>query len=148
MLMNQKLLKAVMILGAVLLVTLLAGAMSYLVAARVAAPPTQQEVKKKEVRTTYPAGEYLTNLADMGSRRFIKVKVELVLNDPRAARDLEEKNGALRDVILGVLRSKTYEEVNGEEGMQQLGELIVKRVNLLVAGGKVAGIYFLEFIVQ
>jgi len=133
------------VLGAVLLLGAVA-AVAYVVTMRVLNPPEAEE----EAQPTFQVelGEFTTNLADLDGRRFIKVKIEAEVSGSGVIQELREKSSLIRDQILGILRSKTYAEVNGEEGMRELGEEIVTRLNSLLERGIILRLYFLEFVVH
>lgn len=96
----------------------------------------------------YDAGEFVTNLADQSSRRFIQVHIKLEVAGKETADELDDRSAVARDRILGILRSRTYAEVSGNEGMGAVGTDIVQALNRLLQDGTVLNIYFSQFIVQ
>jgi len=54
----------------------------------------------------------------------------------------------IRDLLLTLLSSKTFDEVRTAEGKQQLREEIIARVNQVLDRDVVKAVYFTEFIVQ
>ena len=52
------------------------------------------------------------NLADAGRRRYLKATVTLAFTDRALAGELLRSEPKLRDLIIGVLRSKTVEGVS------------------------------------
>lgn len=109
-----------------------------------------QETKKEEVvGSSLDAGEFITNLADKDDVRFIKVKVVLELNETKIDNEkMKEKEGAIRDTILSILRKKTSDEVQGSEGLSKLRGEIKDALNKKVFGGKLMNVYFTDFVVQ
>jgi len=140
--------KLVLIVAAAVLVA--AGTTGAVYWFAVAAPSATEIEQPQEPAkpVLYDAGEFVTNLADQRSRRFIQVEVRLEVEGGPTARELDEKQVRVRNEILAVLRSKTYSEVNGEEGMTRLAGEIVKRLNGVLEAGRVVNLYFTEFIVQ
>jgi len=93
------------------------------------------------------AGEFITNLSDTGHRRFIQVEVQLELTG-EAEEELERCQAPVRSSILATLRSKTYDEVEGEAGMAALAAELLTAVNGALPSGGVKALYFTQFIVQ
>ena len=98
--------------------------------------------------TLFHAGKYLTNLVDDGGRRFISVDVTLALSDARAGKELETRQAMLRDLVISVLRSKSYAELEGEGGMAALARELSDRINPLLKTGQVTRVFFTDFVIQ
>ncbi len=94
----------------------------------------------------FRVGEITTNLRDPGGRRYIQVEVELWLTDKKKAKEAEEKRGAVRDVILSVLRSKSFDELSGSGGMEALREEIGGKLEPLLETP--VEVYFPGFLLQ
>jgi len=95
-----------------------------------------------------PLEPFLVNLADRESRRYLKLKVELEVDNEGAAKDLEKSLPRIRDALILLLSSKTYLDLSSYEGKQQLKLDIKKRVTALPGGGKVSDVFFTEFVAQ
>ena len=54
----------------------------------------------------------------------------------------------MRDLLLTLFTSKTFDEIRTPEGKQQLREEIIERVNQVLDRDLVKAVYFTEFIVQ
>ncbi len=121
---------------------------SYLVGSRLLAGGTRMPTSANGEAVLYHAGKYLTNLRDDGGRRYISVDITLELSHDRLARELDRRQAMLRDLIISVLRSKTYGELEGEGGMNTLSRELTDRVNALVESGRVSRIFFTDFVVQ
>lgn len=133
------------------LVVLVAG-VAYVVAARVATPPARagegrEPSPAQTAKFSYEAGEIITNLADEGNRRYIKVVLRFDLADEKTQKEMEKRAYQVRHEIIAVLRSKTLAEVSGKEGMESLGRDILAAVNGLLGTDKVVNVYFSEFII-
>lgn len=96
----------------------------------------------------YSAGEFLTNLADPSGKRLIQVTVEIEASGDKAVKELQKKAVPVHDAILGVLRSKTAADLQGQEGMAALATDIGKAAEALMTEGKVMKVYFLQFMIQ
>lgn len=111
----------------------------------------QAKAKTKEERKAgvfAEAGEFATNLADPGARRYIKVKVTLELPDEKAKEEADKRQAVVREVVLSTLRAKTAADVAGEEGMQKLAKDLQGRIAQAVPSAKVGRVYITDMAVQ
>lgn len=97
---------------------------------------------------TCEVGQFLTNLADEGSRRLLRLNLALDVTDQRTAKELNSKAAMVKTEVLALLRTKRLAEVEGGDGMTQLGAEIVDRVNALLGRTAVLRAYFTDFIIQ
>ena len=95
-----------------------------------------------------PLEPFLVNLADQDSRRYLKLKVELEVNNEEAAKELEKSMPRIRDALILLLSSKTYLDLASYQGKQQLKEEIKQKVSALPDGKKVTDVFFTEFVAQ
>lgn len=101
---------------------------------------------QKNGHVVLQAGEITTNLRDPGGRRYIQVDVEVWLSDKKKAKEAEEKKAAVRDVILSVLRSRSFDELSGPGGMEALRKEIGQRLESLLEAP--VEVYFKSFLLQ
>ena len=99
-------------------------------------------------RVTIPLEPFLVNLADKESRRYLKLKLELEVDQEDTAKELEKSTPNIRDALILLLSSKTYLDISSFEGKQQLKEEIKKRVTAVPGGKKVSNVFFTEFVAQ
>lgn len=99
-------------------------------------------------RAIMPLEPFLVNLADRDSRRYLKLKVELEVDQGKAVKELEKVLPPIRDVLILLLSSKTYAEISSVEGKQQLKQDIMQKLAAVPGGNHVKGIYFTEFVAQ
>jgi flagellar FliL protein len=91
---------------------------------------------------------FLVNLADTDTARYLKVKVELELENELMAEEVEKKLPQINDEIIMLLSSKTFEEVTTVAGKQALKQMMQRGINAKLKEGKVVNVYFTEFVVQ
>ncbi len=94
---------------------------------------------------------FITNLGGTDSDRYVKCTIRLELNPREAAEKVKLDELAItriRDRILTLLSSKSFEEVASTDGKNRLRDEIKTQVEPLMEGGKVAEVYYSEFIVQ
>jgi len=107
----------------------------------------------KEPTTTkqgyiYSMDPFIVNLADTESPRYLKIKIEIESQEPKADERFAKRLPKLRDAILTILSSKTHKDIYDTDGKKRLKEEIALRANQLQGGFKVKTIYFTEFVVQ
>ncbi len=96
----------------------------------------------------YSLDTMIVNLADHGGKRYLRVTMALELSDPEVTLTIESRLPQVRDAILTVLPTKTYEDVGTTEGKIALRTEIMEKINELITVGSVKNIYFTEFVVQ
>jgi flagellar FliL protein len=95
-----------------------------------------------------PLEPFLVNLADKESRRYLKLKIELEVNNEESAKELEKSTPRLRDALILLLSSKTYLDLASYQGKQQLKQEIKQKVTALPGGNKISDVFFTEFVAQ
>jgi flagellar FliL protein len=91
----------------------------------------------------------MVNLAsESGTQRYIKVTVAIELDKPEMQKEVEEKKPMIRDIILGIVSSKTADEVITPKGKDNLKNEIVEKLNEKMQDGEIKNSYFTEFMVQ
>lgn len=96
----------------------------------------------------YKLETMIVNLADQGGKRYLRVTMELELDSPELQPEIEQRLPQLRDTILMILPAKQYADISTTEGKIALRDEIIAKANALLKSGKIATIYFTEFVVQ
>ncbi len=91
---------------------------------------------------------FLVNLSDPGGKRYLKLTMELELDNTKTVEEITRDTSKIRDVILTILSSKEYDDISTINGKLALKKEIVTRLNTLLKTGKIVNIYFTEFLVQ
>jgi flagellar protein FliL len=142
--------KKVLIMGFLGLLLIAGGLVAYVMMTD--DPTVGREAQAREVspqdRVTMPLDPFLVNLADKESRRYLKLKVELEVDQEATAKELEKFTPNIRDALILLLSSKTYLDISSSEGKQQLKKEIKQRVAKLPGGKKVSNVFFTEFVAQ
>lgn len=107
----------------------------------------QQATAAAEIGPLLEVGEFTTNLAPGGEKKFVKVKVVLELDDKGAEKEVREKLPVLNDKIIVFLNSKTSDDLRAEN-RSQLKEGILKGLNVYLQTGKINNIYFSDLVMQ
>ncbi len=104
-----------------------------------------QPVTKKNI---YPLKTFVVNLADPGGKRYLRVGMVLELSESRVAGEIKEHLPQMRDKILMILPSKTFDDVRNLEGKTALKNEIMDGLNSFLQNGGITNLYFQEFVVQ
>lgn len=99
-------------------------------------------------RFVMPLEPFLVNLADREARRYLKIKVELEVDQEKTAGELKKSLPLIRDALILLLSSKTYADISTAEGKGHLKSEILQRLAALPGGRKVTNVYFTEFVAQ
>jgi len=107
-----------------------------------------EKEKKTAKVVTHRLDTFLVNLADPGGKRYLKLTMELELDNPKTVEEINKETPRIRDVIITVLSSKEFEEISTLPGKTALKKELITKLNASLKTGKVTNIYFTEFLVQ
>ncbi len=97
----------------------------------------------------YPLDQFIVNLVSTGGgKRYLKTAIALEMSIAKMQSELDSKVNILRDTIITILASKTFEEIQTTRGKQKLKEEILARINEFLVDGRISNIFFTEFVVQ
>ncbi len=91
---------------------------------------------------------FVVNLQDNIGTRYLKLTMQLELEDSEAETELKAQLPRIRDALIILLSSKNYSEIGVVEGKYRLRDEIVKRVNRLLKDSSIKGAYFTDFVIQ
>jgi flagellar FliL protein len=137
-------LKKIIILVVLLVVLLGGGAFAYFALFDEPTPAKEKHVEKAMMSLE----PFLVNLADKDSRRYLKVKIDLEVENEKAVKELEKSMPRIRDQLIFLLSSKSYQDISTPEGKLQLKKEVMARLGTLPMGKKISGAYFTEFVAQ
>lgn len=142
----------VMIIAIVIIATLLAGGVSFLVVKNMmgeAGKPETKIIIADRVGPLFPlTDEFLINLADTDSNHYIKAKMTLELSSEEMKAEVTERTAQIRDDIISILRTKKAEDLQKTEGIANLKEEIRKKCNEKLTTGTIMTIYFTDLVMQ
>lgn len=120
--------------------------------------PHAPESGAAQVKESKPHGDgivameqFLVNLADKDSQRFLRVTLRLVVATKEEAKEIGEDEVAkarLRSAILELLTQQTAETLTTPEGKAQLKKAIAERGTSALGDRKVLDVLFTDFVVQ
>ena len=140
------------ILGVVLL---LAGGGGFFAYTKFMAPPPDAgEEKPEEEELPEPVGEMVTmnefvvNLADPKGKRYLKCTISLEVETVEMVERVQKMEPKLRDVVIMLLSSLSFEEVMTPEGKIRIRDELLERFNQIARPDKIKHLYFTDFVVQ
>ena len=96
----------------------------------------------------FPLDPFIVNIYDGQELRYLKVKVEMEMAAPAVKAELDARLPPIRDAILVLLSTKTLQDIQDVQGKNQLKDEILASINKIIPPGKIAKIYFTDFVVQ
>ena len=91
---------------------------------------------------------FIVNLADNGGNRYLRVTMDLELGNSELETEIDKRLPQVRDSILMILPTKRFEDISTVQGKTALRDEILATINGYLVQGKIAKIYFKEFVVQ
>ncbi len=104
-----------------------------------------------EKSAVLPLEPFVVNLADIDAPRYLRIKINLMLDDKARIKELQENQVLqlkVRDVILQSLTSKTSQDLIKDEGKNKLRHEIQDKIAIYFRGPKLVDIMFTEFVIQ
>lgn len=101
-----------------------------------------------EPAPVYPMRSFIVNLAGSKGRRYLKVTLSLALSEDAVKKEIKKRLPWMRDQILTILSSKTFEDIQDSVGKRRLRREIVARVNRILKTGKAQRVFLTEFVIQ
>lgn len=94
----------------------------------------------------YSMDPYVVNLSEPG--RYLKVTMQFEIDSETSQPLITEKNPILRDVVITLISSQTYETASSAEGKLQLKDEILLRTNQVFGREVFRNLYFTDFVMQ
>ncbi len=91
---------------------------------------------------------FVVNLADPLGRRYLKLGIDVEVVSEEAVAELSKKEPMVKDTLILLLSSKTYQDLSSMESKILLKKEIVDRLNQIMGGSKVLQVYFTDMVIQ
>ena len=107
-------------------------------------------VSNAEMGQIYPIPTLNVNLADPTGITYLAITLALEF-DPKNAdlyAEVEAKMPRINDMIITTLSSKAYEEISTSQGKINLKNEFLRRINAMLAKGRLYNVYITSFTVQ
>lgn len=92
-----------------------------------------------------PLETFLVNLAGVRGGKLMKITMSLEVENEDVQDEVYKRKPQIRDIILILLSSKTYDQVSSKEGKDFLRDEIRDTVNSFLTKGSVKRVLFTEF---
>lgn len=96
----------------------------------------------------YALEPFIVNIYDGQELRYLKVKIELEMVSPAIKAEIDGRLAPIRDAVLILLSAKTLQDVQDVQGKNTLKDEILGAINKNIPPGKIAKVYFTDFVVQ
>ncbi len=103
---------------------------------------------KEAPQITHQMDSFLVNLADPGGKRYLKVNIQVLLDNPLVEDEIKTRTYAVRDTILMLLSAKAYDDIATPNGKDILKREMMVKLNRLLTKGQVKEVFFTDFLVQ
>ncbi len=108
-----------------------------------------EEIKNVEdLGVQFDVGTFIVNLQDKDADRYLKITIVLDVQDEKIKAELEKRLPQVKDAITTLLFTKSSSQLRTAEGIEELKEEILKRVNAILPIGGVKNVYFTDFVIQ
>ncbi|WP_027720610.1 flagellar basal body-associated FliL family protein [Maridesulfovibrio zosterae] len=91
---------------------------------------------------------FVVNLADPLGRRYLKLGIDVEVVSEEASAELSKKEPMVKDTLILLLSSKTFQDLSSMENKILLKKEIVDRLNQIMGGSKVLQVYFTDMVIQ
>lgn len=110
----------------------------------------REKGENKEEKYIYPLEPFLVNLTDKSGsgKRYLKAAIEMEVGSEAGKKKVEAHKTVIKDAVLMLLSSRSYEEVGSVEGKLELKQALLSQINEALSENTVLKIYFVEFVVQ
>ena len=104
--------------------------------------PTQ---KGKVFGPILDVGEFTQNIKDSA---FLKVQISLELADKKYEEPIKTLLPVVKDKIIGVLSTKSLDDINNSNGKENLRQELLKQINEALGAPEVKNVLFTSFVYQ
>lgn len=95
-----------------------------------------------------PLDAFIVNLTDAQGTRYLKVVMQLEMDNEDLSGEFDRKVPEIRDEIIMLLSSKSFDDLSTIPGKRSLKRGIIDTANKYLTTGKIVNVYFSEFVVQ
>lgn len=117
--------------------------------------PEKKEEKKSEGGhgeggggNVYAIEDIVVNPAGTGGSRFLSVSFGFAVESPSLAKEMEEREAQVRDVLITILSSKTVADLTDPKQKEVMRLQIKKRLSQVLETEELTGVYYTDFVLQ
>ena len=148
---KKSLFKSIIVVGALLVFgTACYAGLSFYIKEKKKVAQARSEPKRRGVSINYLLEPFIVNLMNKAAfgKRYLKAQIVLEVGGEDGKRKIEGHKPELRDTILLLLSSYSFNEINTIDGKLELKQALLYRLNQILDEPIVHRIYFTEFVVQ
>ena len=108
----------------------------------------KEDIKAYVKRPTYLMDTFIVNLSDPKGKRYLRITMDLEMSKEKLREEIEMRVPQIRNAILMILPTRTFEGIHSIEGKIALRDEIMTEMNNILSKGSITNIYFTEFVVQ
>jgi len=108
----------------------------------------EAEEEADTIGPMYSLDSFVVNLAEAGSNRYLRVTMELELDNEVLKTELKQRLPQVRNAVLMILPTKKTADINTVDGKLALRDQLIDEINGFLNTGEVTNIYFTEFVIQ
>jgi len=91
---------------------------------------------------------FTVQLKSLDVDRYAHLAIEIEVADEMAKGMIEKKVPPIRDAILSYLSDRTPDELRGSDGLKEIKESMIKKLDELIPGHRIRNLYITDFIIQ
>lgn len=91
---------------------------------------------------------FVVNLNDPMGKRYLKLALNVELKDADSAKEMAAKDAVIRDAVIMLLSSKSYQDLSTMEAKILLKKELAERLNQSMGGSKITRVYITDMVVQ
>jgi len=91
---------------------------------------------------------FTVQLKSLDVDRYAHLAIEIEVADEVAKGMVEKKVPPIRDAILSYLSDRTPDELRGSDGLKEIKESMIKKLEDLIPGHRIRNLYITDFIIQ
>ncbi len=107
----------------------------------------RQSILPRSTGQVLPLPQFVVNLSDAAGKRYLRLGMEIEVNQDVAAL-LKSQEAKVRDAVIVLLAGKTFADISTAEGKILLKAEVAARLNQILGGAYVVRVYFTEFVVE
>ncbi|MEJ2137364.1 MAG: flagellar basal body-associated FliL family protein [Desulfofustis sp.] len=108
----------------------------------------QQGDSRVEIGPMIDIREFIVNIISEDNSHYLRISMTIELSDKDAYDEMNMRMPQIRDAILMLASSKTFEELYDVHGKKQLKAELLIELNEMLTRGEAVAVYFNDFVVQ
>ena len=108
----------------------------------------QQGDSRAEIGPMIDIREFIVNIISEDNSHYLRISMTIELSNKDAYDEMNMRMPQIRDAILMLASSKTFEELYDVHGKKQLKAELLIELNEMLTRGEAVAVYFNDFVVQ